>query len=233
MFYTKKYIISPHDCDKDKIIKLDRLCSKMSITEFHQVKSDAFYKEYLEIENLFVVLTYRYFKIYELPKINTEITVSTGVYYINQIIGYRTTSIRDTAGKLLVMSYVEGVFVDIENHFLRRVSKDALKKAILYPCQDIELPLKPNIDNLSFEYVGKRKVLSSYVDEFNHMNNAKYLAVTNKYVKTNVKEVSIVYKKEALVDDILKIYKYQDSKEIVIKIENINKDILCILRYII
>ena len=84
--------------------------------------------------------------------------------------------------------------------------------------------LRPSEDRKKLESF---KVLSSYIDENGHMNNANYLRVAEEYLPVNrdFSEIEIVYNKEALEGEKIIPYLHQEENGLTISFESMDGEL--------
>ena len=99
-------------------------CSEMWIDSEPQVK------EYFARENMAQLLASRQVEIMRVPNFKEELTVTTSVYGMKPMFGFRNTFIYDVEGKPCYRTWSMGAFVDKANGKLKRVD-DAVANSLL------------------------------------------------------------------------------------------------------
>lgn len=143
------------------------------------------FNKYLDENNLGVFLTYRQIDIIKRPKIFENINITTYPFNTRQISGYRHIYIKDENNNTLITSTAFGVFVNLLNNSITRIPNEIVL-SIKDGKKDNEIPLLSrkisyNEDNEEI-LIDKRKVMKSYIDRYNHMNNSYYVKIASDYL---------------------------------------------------
>ena len=146
------------------------------------------------------------------PSLDEEVTVKTWTYELNRLYGFRNTVICGEGGEILVKSIAGGCFI---NKATMRTTK--------VPQETIDMvKLEQKLDNM--EYLPRKITLPDcrplvrepvainrcYIDMNRHVNNARYLDITDEYLPegAQVKRIRSEYKLPVKRDSIIipKIY---------------------------
>lgn len=220
--FENDYRIKFYDVDKHMNCKISSLVNYLWDVVVAQ-------SEYLgethgtHINNNLVWLLLKYdIKIYEYPKINDVITADTVVIGVKKFYGYRTHTIRNQEGKVMVEISSIAILVDFDK---RRPTKVTQEQYDIYGLDgelQEHLPLDDlaTVENIDIEKV--YEVKNSDIDLNNHMNNIKYIERAIDSVPADImgdyclEGVKILFKKESVLGEHMtvttQIIKHEDSK---------------------
>ncbi len=123
-----------------------------------------------------IVLNFRHIRIHQLPRFKDQLKIQTNTFSTNPFFGSRNTIIYDKNEVAIIESYCVGSFIKLEGMKPYRLSKDALdsiKDVEPYPMTYVGR--KINIDN---DLVLKTEIIvvkPSFIDYYQHLNNAYYV----------------------------------------------------------
>lgn len=146
------------------------------------------------------------------PSLDDSVTVRTWCYELNRLYGFRNTVIYDENEEILVKSIAGGCFINAENMRTMKVPQETISKVTLEPkLEDIEYTsrkiLLPDTEPQIFEPV---RINRCFIDMNRHVNNARYLDITDEYLpdEANVKRIRCEYKLPVQRDSIVipKVY---------------------------
>lgn len=158
-------------------------------------------------------------KIHEYPKINDIITADTVVIGVKKFYGYRTHSVRNQEGKVLVEIKSTAILVDLNKRRPTKVTQEQCDVYGLEAEYDGHIVLDDLMDIDEFDIEKIYEVRHSDIDLNNHMNNITYIeraidTMPNDIVeKYSLDGVKILFKKESLLGENLKVLtKIEDTK---------------------
>ncbi|MEE0776607.1 MAG: thioesterase, partial [Bacillota bacterium] len=126
-------------------------------------------------------LIYRQVDLFHRPSYNEKIAIETSVFQCNRAIGSRNTVLLDKEGSVAMKDYEIGAFVDLERASMIRAPQEIVDAMMIDPPMEMErLPRKVAVPQgpCSYRQGTEFTVPRSYIDGFGHMNNSKYIEVT-------------------------------------------------------
>lgn len=185
--------------------------------------------EYLKANNRAWWLSSWNIDILSLPRLGDEIIISTNAYGFKGIYGYRNFSIKDREGNYLIKADSTWFFFDTKNMIPARPKDEEVAP---YLGKEERLEMTENLDKkikhieggkyLPYILVGKH-----HLDTNKHVNNAVYIDMAKDLIdsKQKLANISVIYKKMALLND--KIYPYIVDLEdrIIVELNDENNNI--------
>ena len=161
-------------------------------------------KEYFARENMAQLLASRQVEIMRVPNFKEELTVTTSVYGMKPMFGFRNTFIYDAEGKPCYRTWSMGAFVDKANGKLKRVD-DAVASSLLIEPQ-LEMNYKdrriilPKEGGKTFAPI---QVMRADIDYNRHVNNANYIRMAMELLPEDfvVKGLRVEYRVAAKLGD--------------------------------
>lgn len=146
------------------------------------------------------------------PPLDENVTIKTWTYELNRLYGFRNTVIYDQSGETIVKSIAGGCFINAQNMRTMKVSQETIDRVTLEPKLDsisytsrkIALPdCKPQ----TFEPV---RINRCFIDMNRHVNNARYLDITDEFLpdRAKVKRIRCEYKQPVVRESVVipKVY---------------------------
>lgn len=160
------------------LVDLLQDCSVIHL-DTHPVMSPFFEKE-----NCVMFLVSRQLDIVRRPEKNEKLTVKTWTYELKRMYGYRNTVIYDENGDICVKSIASGAFMDKTSQRPIKAPQELVNRVKLYPKLDMEyFPRKIALPDTEPQVYEDILVLKCYIDMNEHVNNARYLDITDEFVE--------------------------------------------------
>ena len=121
--YSLNYKVTTSTCDSEGKLKLFSALQMMQDCSEMWIDSEPQVKEYFARENMAQLLASRQVEIIRVPDFKEELTVTTSVYGMKPMFGFRNTFIYDSEGKPCYRTWSMGAFVDKANGKLKRVDR--------------------------------------------------------------------------------------------------------------
>ena len=128
--YSLNYKVTTSTCDSEGKLKLFSALQMMQDCSEMWLESEPEVKEYFARENMAQLLASRQVEIIRVPDFKEELTVTTSVYGMKPMFGFRNTFIYDAEGRPCYRTWSMGAFVDKANGKLKRVD-DAVANSLL------------------------------------------------------------------------------------------------------
>lgn len=119
----------------------------------------------------------------------------------------------------LVVCYAIGGFVDLTNSNLVRIPKSIIGGVKFDKKIEMNyLPRKIKFDNKNLKEIDRFKVKKYFIDDNNHVNNARYIDMVIDYVEDYYKRIRIEYRVPAKLGDTIIVNKEIIEDKIIIKL---------------
>ena len=189
------------------------------------IDSEPDVKQYFTKQNMAQLLATRQVEILRVPEYKENLTVTTSVYGMKPMFGFRNTFIYDSEGKPCYRTWSMGAFVDKAAGKLKRVDDATIASLTLEP--QLEMNYKDRRIILPRE-VGETlepiKVLRADIDYNKHVNNANYVRMAMELLPENfkVQGLRVEYRVAAKLGDVLipTIYKIEGGFIISLSVGN-------------
>lgn len=230
--YEMKAIVGTSQIDKDGLLKTSSIFDLMQDCSFFQLDADVELTKYFNENNVSMFLVSRQVDIYKLPKYSDKVIVRTYVYECNEAYGYRNTVIYDENYNELVICYAIGGFVDLSNGNLIRVPSEFINNIKFDEKQEMNyLPRKIKVDNNALKEVDRFKVKKYFIDDNNHVNNARYIDMAIDYVDDYYKRIRIEYRVPAELGDTIVVKKAVIDDKVLLKFDSEDNKTYAILEF--
>ena len=110
--YSLKYKVTTSTCDSEGRLKLYSALQMMQDCSEMWIDSEPEVKDYFLQQNMAQLLATRQVEIVRVPEFKEELTVTTSVYGMKPMFGFRNTFIYDAEGKPCYKTWSMGAFVD-------------------------------------------------------------------------------------------------------------------------
>ena len=172
--YSLKYKVTTSTCDSEGRLKLYSALQMMQDCSEMWIDSEPEVKDYFLRQNMAQLLATRQVEIIRVPEFKEELTVTTSVYGMKPMFGFRNTFIYDAEGKPCYKTWSMGAFVDKLAGKLKRVDDATIQSMKLEP--QLEMNYKDRriiLPKTEGEVLEPIKVLRADIDYNKHLNNAR------------------------------------------------------------
>lgn len=174
--YSLKYKVTTSTCDTEGRLKLYSALQMMQDCSEMWLESEPVVKEYFRRENMAQLLASRQVEIIRVPTFKEALTVTTSVYEMKPMYGFRNTFIYDAEGKPCYRTWSMGAFVDMNNGKLKRVDDSVAQSLLIEPKQEMNYRdrriILPKSEGQAADSI---KVMRADIDYNRHVNNANYI----------------------------------------------------------
>ena len=204
--YSLKYKVTTSTCDVNGRLKLYSALQMMQDCSEMWLESEPVVKEYFARENMAQLLASRQVEIVRVPTFKEELTVTTSVYEMKSMFGFRNTFIYDADGKPCYRTWSMGAFVDMGNGKLKRVDDAVAKSLLIEPKLEMKYLdrriILPKEGGFTMEPI---KVMRADIDYNRHVNNANYIRMAMELLPEafEVKDMRVEYRVAAKLGDTL------------------------------
>ena len=231
--YSLSYKVTTSTCDSEGRLKLYSALQMMQDCSEMWIDSEPGVKQYFTEQNMAQLLASRQVEVIRVPEYKEELTVTTSVYGMKPMFGFRNTFIYDAEGLPCYKTWSMGAFVDKSTGKLKRVDDDTIASMSLEP--QLEMTYKdrriilPNEGGTVLEGI---RVLRSDLDYNHHMNNANYIRMAMELLPEGfeVRGLRVEYRVAARLGDVLTPTVYQTDGGIIVSL-SVNDDVSAIIEF--
>ncbi len=204
--YTLDYLVTTSTCDSEGRLKLYSALQMMQDCSEMWIDSEPAARKFFNDNNMAQLLATRQVEVIRVPRFKERLTVTTSIYEVMPMYGFRNTFIRDAQGNPCYRTWSMGAFVDLATGKLARISDDAIASLTLEPKQEMNYRGRrislPKQDGTVMDPV---RVMRADIDYNRHMNNANYVRIAMELLPEGfeVRDMRVEYRIAARLDDLL------------------------------
>ena len=231
--YSLKYKVTTSTCNSEGQLKLFSALQMMQDCSEMWIDSEPGVKQYFTEQNMAQLLATRQVEIVRVPEYKEELTVTTSVYGMKPMFGFRNTFIYDSQGKPCYKTWSMGAFVDKAAGKLKRVDDATIQSMTLDPKLDMDYKDRRIIlPKDGGEIIEPIKVLRADIDYNKHMNNANYVRMAMELLPEDfvVTGLRVEYRVAAKLGDTLVPTIYRHDKVIIISL-SIGEEVSAIIEF--
>ena len=231
--YSLKYKVTTSTCDSEGRLKLYSALQMMQDCSEMWIDSEPGVKEYFAAQNMAQLLASRQVEIIRVPEYKEELTVTTSVYGMKPMFGFRNTYIYDAEGKPCYKTWSMGAFVDKANGKLKRVDDATIASMTLEPQLEMNYGDRRIIlPREGGEAQEPYKVLRADIDYNKHMNNANYVRIAMELLPEGfeVKCLRVEYRVAAKLGDVLAPVVYNVEGRFIVAL-SVGDDVSAIIEF--
>ena len=231
--YSLKYKVTTSTCNSEGRLKLFSALQMMQDCSEMWIDSEPGVKQYFTEQNMAQLLATRQVEIVRVPEYKEELTVTTSVYGMKPMFGFRNTFIYDAQGKPCYKTWSMGAFVDKTVGKLKRVDDATIQSMTLDPKLDMNYKDRRIIlPKNSGEVLEPIKVLRADIDYNKHMNNANYVRMAMELLPENfvISGLRVEYRVAAKLGDMLKPTIFKSADGIIVSL-SIGSEVSAIIEF--
>ena len=204
--YSLKYKVTTSTCDSEGRLKLYSALQMMQDCSEMWIDSEPEVKAYFARENMAQLLASRQVEALRVPSYKEELTVTTSVYGMKPMFGFRNTFIYDADGRPCYRTWSMGAFVDKVTGKLKRVDDRVANSLLIEPQLEMNYRdrriILPKDNGETFAPV---KVMRADIDYNRHVNNANYIRMAMELLPDDfeIKGLRVEYHVAAKLGDTL------------------------------
>ena len=231
--YSLIYKVTTSTCDSEGKLKLYSALQMMQDCSEMWIDSEPQVKDYFARENMAQLLASRQVEIVRVPDFKEELTVTTSVYGMKPMFGFRNTFIYDAEGKPCYRTWSMGAFVDKANGKLKRVDDTVAGSLLIEP--QLEMDYKDRriiLPKTEGEVLEPVKVMRADIDYNKHLNNANYVRMAMELLPEDfeIKGLRVEYRVAAKLGDMLVPTIYKHDGVIIVSL-SIGEDVSAIIEF--
>ena len=232
--YSLNYKVTTSTCDSDGKLKLYSALQMMQDCSEMWIDSEQGVKDYFEKENMAQLLASRQVEVIRQPSFKEELTVTTSVYGMKSMFGFRNTFIYDAEGLPCYRTWSMGAFVDKGTGKLKKVDDQTISTMLLEPKLDMNYKDRRIIlPKEGGTVLAPVAVQRADIDYNKHVNNANYIRMAMELLPEGfeVKGLRVEYRVPAKLNDQLVPTVYQQDELFIVAL-NIGNDVSTIIEFI-
>ena len=232
--YSLNYKVTTSTCDSDGKLKLYSALQMMQDCSEMWIDSEQGVKDYFEKENMAQLLASRQVEVIRRPSFKEELTVTTSVYGMKSMFGFRNTFIYDAEGLPCYRTWSMGAFVDKGTGKLKKVDDQTISTMLLEPKLDMNYKDRRIIlPKEGGTVLAPVAVQRADIDYNKHVNNANYIRMAMELLPEGfeVKGLRVEYRVPARLNDQLVPTVYQQDELFIVAL-NIGNDVCTIIEFI-
>ena len=231
--YSLKYKVTTSTCDSEGRLKLYSALQMMQDCSEMWIDSEPGVKQYFAEQNMAQLLASRQVEVIRVPEYKEELTVTSTVYGMKPMFGFRNTFIYDAEGKPCYRTWSMGAFVDKSNGKLKRVDDATIASMTLEP--QLEMNYKDRriiLPKEGGETLDPIRVLRADIDYNKHLNNANYIRIAMELLPEDfeVKGLRVEYRVPAKLGNQLIPILFQIEEGIIVSL-SIGSDVSAIIEF--
>ena len=204
--YSLEYKVTTSTCDSEGRLKLYSALQMMQDCSEMWIDSEPSVKRYFAEQDMAQLLATRQVEVVRVPEYKEKLTVTSTVYEMKPMFGFRNTFIYDADGNPCYKTWSMGAFVDKVAGKLKRVDDATIASMTLEP--KLEMNYRDRRIILPKEGgtpLSPIRVLRADIDYNRHMNNANYVRVAMELLPDDflVKGLRVEYRIAAKLGDVL------------------------------
>ena len=204
--YSLNYKVTTSSCDSEGRLKLYSALQMMQDCSEMWIDSEPTARKFFTDNNMTQLLATRQVEVLRVPRFKEDLTVTTSIYEVMPMYGFRNTFIRDAQGKACYRTWSMGAFVDLATGKLSRIADEAIASLTLEPKQEMNYRgrriILPKQEGTTLDPV---RVMRADIDYNRHMNNANYVRIAMELLPDNfeVRDMRVEYRIAAKLGDLL------------------------------
>ena len=204
--FSLDYKVTTSTCDSEGRLKLFSALQMMQDCSEMWIDSEPAARQFFSDNNMTQLLATRQVEVVRVPCFKEDLTVTTSIYEVLPMYGFRNTFIRDAQGQPCYRTWSMGAFVDLATGRLARLSDDAIASLTLEPKQEMNYRgrriILPKQDGTVLDPVS---VMRADIDYNRHMNNANYVRIAMELLPDGfeVTDMRVEYRIAAKLGDSL------------------------------
>jgi acyl-ACP thioesterase len=235
--YGLKYKVTTSTCDSEGRLKLYSALQMMQDCSEMWIDTEPGVRQYFSEQNMAQLLASRQVEVVRVPAYKEELTVTTSVYGMKPMFGFRNTFIYDAEGRPCYRTWSMGAFVDKASGKLKRVDDATIASMRLEPqlemsYRDRRIILPREETSEGVQVLQPVRVLRADIDYNRHMNNANYIRMAMELLPEDfvVKGLRVEYRVAAKLGDMLTPVVYRTADGIIVSL-SMGDDVSAIIEF--
>ena len=231
--YSLNYKVTTSTCDSDGRLKLFSALQMMQDCSEMWIDSEPGVKQFFAEQNMTQLLATRQVEVVRVPEFKEELTVTSSVYGMKPMFGFRNTFIYDAEGRPCYKTWSMGAFVDKATGKLKRVDDATIASMNIDP--QLEMTYRDRriiLPKTGGEILEPIKVLRADIDYNKHLNNANYVRMAMELLPEDfvVSGLRVEYRIPAKLGDKLVPTIYKHDNVIIVSL-SLGEDVSAIIEF--
>ena len=198
------------------------------------IDSEPAVRDYFQEQNMTQLLASRQVQVVRVPSFKETLTVTTSVYEVKSMFGFRNTFIYDAQGRPCYKTWSMGAFVDKTTGHLKRADEQLMSTLTLEPRLEMDYRDRRIIlGRADGEAMPAVMVMRADIDYNRHMNNANYVRVAMELLPADflVTGLRVEYRAAARCGDVLVPTVYRPEPDVVVVALAIGETVAAIVEF--
>ena len=198
------------------------------------IDSEPAVRDYFQEQNMTQLLASRQVQVVRVPSFKETLTVTTSVYEVKSMFGFRNTFIYDAQGRPCYKTWSMGAFVDKTTGHLKRADEQLMSTLTLEPRLEMDYRDRRIIlGQADGEAMPAVMVMRADIDYNRHMNNANYVRVAMELLPADflVTGLRVEYRAAARCGDVLVPTVYRPEPDVVVVALAIGETVAAIVEF--
>ncbi len=232
--YSLKYKVTTSACDSDGRLKLYSALQMMQDCSEMWIDTEPGVKQFFTEQNMAQLLASRQVEVVRVPDFKEELTVTTSVYGMKPMFGFRNTFIYDAEGKPCYRTWSMGAFVDKSNGKLKRVDDATMASMTLEPQLEMNYgDRRIAVPKEGGQVLPPIPVMKADIDYNRHVNNANYIRMAMEFLAEGfqVAGLRVEYRVAAKLGDTLLPTLYRLTEDTILVTLSIGNEVSAIAEF--
>ncbi|MBR1803538.1 MAG: hypothetical protein IJ775_01345 [Muribaculaceae bacterium] len=232
--YSLSYRVTTSTCDSNGRLKLYSALQMMQDCSEMWIDSEPAVRDYFQEQNMTQLLASRQVQVMRVPSFKEALTVTTSVFEVKSMFGFRNTFIYDSQGNPCYKTWSMGAFVDKTTGHLKRADEQLMNTLTLEPRLEMDYRDRRIIlDKTGGQVMPAVAVMRADIDYNRHMNNANYVRVAMELLPADfiVTGLRVEYRAAAKCGDVLVPTLYRPASGVVVVALTVNDTIAAIVEF--
>lgn len=232
--YSLTYRVTTSTCDSNGRLKLYSALQMMQDCSEMWIDSEPAVRDYFQEQNMTQLLASRQVQVMRVPSFKETLTVTTSVYEVKSMFGFRNTFIYDAQGRPCYKTWSMGAFVDKTTGHLKRADEQLMNTLTLEPRLEMDYRDRRIIlGQADGEAMPAVTVMRADIDYNRHMNNANYVRVAMELLPADflVTGLRVEYRAAARCGDVLVPTIYRPEPDVVVVALAIGETVAAIVEF--
>ncbi len=231
--YSLKYKVTTSTCDSEGRLKLYSALQMMQDCSEMWIDSEPVVKQFFSEQNMAQLLASRQVEVVRVPSFKEELTVTTSVYGMKPMFGFRNTFIYDAEGQPCYRTWSMGAFVDKSSGKLKRVDEATIASMTLEPQLEMDYRdrriILPKEGGCEGEPI---RAMRADIDYNRHVNNANYIRMAMELLPEDFEagNLRVEYRVAAKLGDVLVPTVYHTEGAVTVSF-SIGKEVSAIIEF--
>ena len=198
------------------------------------IDSEPAVRDYFQEQNMTQLLASRQVQVVRVPSFKETLTVTTSVYEVKSMFGFRNTFIYDAQGRPCYKTWSMGAFVDKTTGHLKRADEQLMSTLTLEPRLEMDYRDRRIIlGRADGDAMPAVTVMRADIDYNRHMNNANYVRVAMELLPADflVTGLRVEYRAAARCGDVLVPTVYRPEPDVVVVALAIGETVAAIVEF--